>query len=118
MKSLGVSVALFVFATIVMVGAANAACPHEFGLKSLNGNKQTRIIFKNRARSEEESFKIYWLDYNGRRKLYKHLFKGETFTINTFLTHPWLVTAPVPGGGEDCIKIYMPDPGRRVVTLR
>lgn len=92
-------------------------CPYEAGLASLNSNHGAKITFINRSASEEDSYKIYWLDFQGNRKLYTTLYRGDRWSVNTFLSHPWLVTAPVPGGGEDCIQIYMPDPGQRTVVF-
>lgn len=95
-----------------------AVCDGEGEVRSLNGDIATTIAFMNRADSEEDSYKIYWLDYQGNRKLYATIYKGQTHEQATFLSHPWVVTSPVPGGGEICLGIYMPDPGWREVILR
>ncbi len=97
---------------------AGPRCPGENRMRSIAGDIPATITFRAVGENDETQFKIYWLDYDGRRKFYKHLFAGEAYTQQTYMTHPWLVTAPVPGGGEDCIAIYQPKRGGRTVTLR
>jgi len=42
---------------------------------------------------------IYWIDFDGDRVLYREgLAAGATWTVSTFLTHPWLVVAAGTGG--------------------
>jgi hypothetical protein len=42
---------------------------------------------------------IYWIGYQGERRLYREkLAAGDSWTIGTFLTHPWLVVASGTGG--------------------
>ena len=98
--------------------APPAFCPVERTLKSRNSDHSTLIVFRNTAESEEDSFKIYWLDGQGRRKLYATVFKGQTHRQQTFMTHPWVITSPQPGGGEICIGVYMPDAQERVIRLQ
>lgn len=97
---------------------AQSFCPGEGSMRSLSGDTPTTIRFEVIGENDETQFKIYWLDYQGRRKFYKHLFAGQSYTQQTYMTHPWLVTAPVPGGGEDCVAIYEPRRGGGTVTLR
>ncbi|MEL6373285.1 MAG: lysozyme inhibitor LprI family protein [Pseudomonadota bacterium] len=100
-----------------VVPVANQRCEGERRMRSLNSRAPTKITFVNRARSEEDVYKIYWIDFNGRRKLYRTLFKGQRYVQPTYMTHPWVITSPIPGGGELCIRIVMPDPGSRRVVL-
>lgn len=94
------------------------ACSHEGRLRSTKGDIKTNLNFRVVGENDETQFKIYWLDYQGRRQFYKHVFAGDSYNQGTFMTHPWLVTSPIPGGGEDCIAIYMPNQGGRTITLR
>ena len=87
-------------------------------MRSIHGDQPTNIRFRVIGENDETQFKIYWLDYEGRRVFYKHVFAGDVYNQQTFLTHPWLVTAPEPGGGEFCIEIFLPKPGGRTITLR
>jgi len=118
MKKLVNTLALGLVLTIASTAIAAAKCPGEAGKRSKNGDVSTSIKFRVIGENDETQFKVYWLDYNGHRVLYKHAFAGDTWTQQTFMTHPWLITAPVPGGGEDCIGVYMPKRGGRTITLR
>lgn len=119
MSKLLVTVLLTAGLAFPMIGAAEAqtSCPGEAGARSLTGDTPTNIRFRAVGENDETQFKIYWLDYQGRRVFYKHLFAGESYDQQTYMTHPWLVTAPVPGGGEDCIAIYEPQRGGRTIVL-
>ena len=94
------------------------SCAQEGRLRSTSGDRKARLRFRVIGENDETQFKLYWLDYQGRRQFYKHVFAGDVYDQQTFVTHPWVVTAPIPGGGEDCIAIYMPTEGRRTITLR
>jgi hypothetical protein len=94
------------------------SCSQEARLRSKSGDRSTRISFRAIGENDETQFKIYWLDYQGRRQFYKHIFAGDTHNQQTYMTHPWVVTAPIPGGGEDCVAIYMPTKGGRTIKLR
>ena len=94
------------------------SCAEEDSLRSMRGDEKTNIQFNVIGENDETQFKLYWLDYQGHRQFYKHVFAGDTHNQQTFMTHPWVVTAPVPGGGEDCIAIYMPKKAGRTVSLR
>ena len=95
-----------------------ALCRGEVQYRSLASVEKASLQFRNRSRSTQDSYRIYWLDFRGRRKFYRHIYPGDTFNANTFLSHPWVVTAPVRGGGEDCINVYWPTRGNRVIVLR
>jgi hypothetical protein len=73
--------------------------------------------FVNAAESAEDMFSVFWLDYDGQRQHYGDVYPGDTFRLQTFVTHPWLVAYPEPGGGELCHHIYLPAPSPTTVTL-
>ena len=56
---------------------------------------------------------ILWLDFNGQPKDYANLSDGEQVVLDTFMTHPWMIT----DGPGNCLQIVMPHPGARVVEL-
>ncbi len=58
-------------------------------VKSLNSNTAAQITFTNGSGQEA---KVYWLDFDGHRVLYKVLTAGESYDQQTYLTHPWIVT--------------------------
>jgi len=78
---------------------------------SVSGDYETSITFHNRSLAVR---RIYWLDYQGQRKLYKELLAGQQQRLNTYLTHPWLVT----DGNDRALDIYYPDSRERLVELR
>lgn len=65
--------------------------PHETpeSPRSLNSNTPATLRFVNRG---AHTVRVHWLDFEGRRIFYSSLPPGQSYTQNTFLTHPWLVT--------------------------
>ena len=57
--------------------------------------------------------KVYWLDNNGERQLYRELKPGESYGLETYLTHPWVVTDE----HGKAVGLYFPDGQKRTVTL-
>jgi len=82
----------------------------EKGLKSENGNVKTRITFVNRSK---QPVKAYWLDYNGERVFYKELKPSESYSLDTFVTHPWLITDL----HDNAWDVYMPTVQPRTVII-
>ena len=56
---------------------------------------------------------IFWLDYEGRRVFYEILFPDQSYAVNTFVSHPWVVTTTA----GDCLRIYMPEANPGYVEL-
>ncbi|PYL06467.1 MAG: hypothetical protein DME33_13590 [Verrucomicrobia bacterium] len=82
----------------------------EKGLKSETGNVKARITFVNRSK---QPLKVYWLDYNGERVLYKKLKPSESYTQDTYMTHPWLITDL----HDNAWDVYMPTMQPRTVII-
>jgi hypothetical protein len=82
----------------------------EKGLKSETGNVKARITFVNRSK---QPLKVYWLDYNGERVLYKKLKPSESYTQDTYMTHPWLITDLY----DNAWDVYMPTVQPRTVII-
>lgn len=78
---------------------------------SVSGKFKTKIQFLNRS---GEIRKVFWLDYEGNRRLFKELLPGQDHSLNTYLTHPWLITDK----GDMALEIYFPDTKGRVIELR
>ena len=57
--------------------------------------------------------KVYWLDKNGERMLYRELKPGESYELGTYLSHPWVVT----DADGNALGLYFPDGRKRTVTL-
>jgi hypothetical protein len=79
--------------------------------RSLNSDTKALITFVNRS---GQSVNIYWIDFGGNRQLYKTLEAGGSFSQQTYLTHPWLIT---DAGGRPW-NVYMPQARPRTVYLQ
>ncbi len=73
----------------------------EAKVKSTSSAIPTEIRFVNEL---SYPVKVYWLDYQGKRAYYAEVEPHATFTQQTFLTHPWLVT----DGNEKPLAIFLP----------
>jgi hypothetical protein len=82
----------------------------EKDLKSENGDVKTRITFVNRSK---QPVKAYWLDYSGERVFYKELKPSESYSLDTFVTHPWLITDL----HDNAWDVYMPTVQPRTVII-
>ena len=58
-------------------------------LYSIESKTPLKIAFYNHT---QQMRKLYWIDFEGNLALYATLQPSDTFNVNTFLTHPWLVT--------------------------
>ncbi len=97
------------FADILSWGWGNAElvpldCSLEASLKSTDGSTPTAITFTNPGPAARN---VYWLDYFGQRQPYNlGLSGGTSYTQQTYLTHPWVIT----DSGNNCQQIFMPVP--------
>jgi hypothetical protein len=62
----------------------------EHELRSTPTRTRARLLVRNRS---NEELKLYWLDFEGARKLYASIPPLGTSFQNTFAQHVWLVTA-------------------------
>ena len=85
-------------------------CASEHRAKSpAEPSAATNITFKNYRGS---TARIYWIDFNGTRKLYASVEHGQSHVQPTFMTHPWVVTDDT----GRCLGLYLPEgPNREVV---
>jgi hypothetical protein len=75
------------------------SCDSESNFASQPSTEATAMTFVNRS---DEPVKIYWLSFQGGRKLYQYLPPGARHTQKTFIRHNWLVT----NLAEQCIGIF------------
>ena len=74
------------------------------GQRSLNSDTPVTVTFRNLS----DGFRsVMWIGFDGVPKNYANLNPGESYTINTFLTHPWMFT----DGPGNCIEMFMPQMG-------
>jgi hypothetical protein len=85
-------------------------CRNRGNLSSQMSDEATKLTFINRSGATRN---IVWLDFASNAKSFGRLKNGEQIELDTFLTHPWMVT----DSGGACLQIVMPEPGGRVVEL-
>ncbi|KAF9458150.1 von Hippel-Lindau disease tumor suppressor, beta/alpha domain-containing protein, partial [Collybia nuda] len=56
---------------------------------SLNGGASTYVTFFN---NRFEAVRVYWIDMEGKKKLYETLQPGGTYQQQTYVNHPWVIT--------------------------
>ena len=98
-------------ALTALPAAADYSCSKYGTVKSQNSNTPAKLTFINKT---PEMRVIEWINYQGGLQEYARLDPGQSYTVNTFLTHPWLVS----DGPGNCYKIYLPKAGSRTVKLK
>lgn len=90
--------------------ATKVSCRRLGKIRSKYSNRPAKITFVNNSGMYRS---ILWLDFKGRPKEYANLNAGEQVTLDTYLSHPWMVT----DGPGNCIQIALPRSGASVVKL-
>jgi hypothetical protein len=102
-------------AALLIAAASSAAlaedCRDERAIKSADSNKSTKVQFKNESKSR---VRVFWLNYEGKREHYSDIAPGRSYSQDTFMTHPWVVTDP----NGQCILLFRPLPGATLATIR
>ena len=92
-------------------GSAEAASCGQFGnLRSQESRTKVTVTFVNRTNAYRS---VDWLDFNGRPVNYANLNPGETYRVDTYLTHPWMIT----DGPGNCVQMVLPRRGQRVIDI-
>jgi hypothetical protein len=109
--SLVLALAVAIFAMLPDLAFADS-CSLLGSVRSTNSNTPARLTFINKTSGGRS---IIWIGFSGETHQYKWLEPGGKWTVNTFLTHPWLVT----DGPGNCYGIYVAS-GRsdRIVLTR
>jgi VHL beta domain len=66
-------------------------------------------------RKDGTKIDVYWLDFNGAREKYLTLAFEEDVVLQTYLTHPWVITA---AGEDTALKVVLPTPAPGVIIVR
>ncbi|MBS1594007.1 MAG: hypothetical protein JST90_06760 [Bacteroidetes bacterium] len=80
------------------------SCDQMSGLKSQNSLSPVDVTFTNHCK---RTLHINWLDYSGSEVSYKDLADGESWTVPTYLTHPWVIRKT----DNACSTILIPKTG-------
>lgn len=91
--------------------AAEFSCKARTTLRSQNSIRPTTITFVNTSGSYRA---IAWIDSSGQLKDFGGLNTGERKTVNTFVTHPWMIQT----GPGDCLQIFTPSAKPTTINLR
>ena len=77
------------------------SCSKLGSIRSKYSNRPTKIAFVNNSGAYRG---ILWIDFKGNPKEYANLQPGQSITLDTFQTHPWMVT----DGPGNCLQMALP----------
>lgn len=92
--------------------AVRSNCPAPGSLRSANSSNAVKITIANR---NNQTLKIYWLDYQGGMKFYRDLAPGGSYVQATYVSHPWIA---VDGGGRCVGGVFLPGQQGTVWEIR
>ena len=79
-------------------------CEAYANVRSQNSIVPATVTFDNQT----DGYRVVlWIDFDGLAATDGRVEPGESSTINTYLTHPWMMT----DGPGNCLEIHMPQPG-------
>ncbi len=104
----GLAIATTIALGIASGDAEAAGC--NLGAKSKKSTASVKVKFVNKS---GEYRGVFWLDYNGKMVNYANLNPGESYTIDTFVSHPWVFT----DGPGNCIEMFYPAKGKNRYNL-
>ena len=68
-------------------------------------NVKRKFNFVANGPRNTDRFEICWLDYDGQRKKYKTLTHGQSWTVKTYPSHPWLVLRVSNSVAKSCFAL-------------
>ena len=90
--------------------------PPKFGaaLRAIDEAEPTSVEFVNRT---GKSLQIYHVNADGRREAYRTLRAGQSLKVETYVTHPWVVT---DAAGATTIGVFLPlkQPGKVLLVAK
>ena len=90
--------------------ATNVSCTKLGSIRSKYSNRPTKITFVNNSGAYRG---ILWIDFKGQPKDYANLQAGQQITLDTFQSHPWMVT----DGPGNCLQMALPRSGPSLVAI-
>jgi hypothetical protein len=79
-------------------------CEHLSGIRSINSLDAVNLTFINNSKRE---LNINWIDYDGMEVSYFELADGDTVSVPSYLTHPWIIRLT----NNACSTILIPKAG-------
>ena len=95
-------VALVVLGAVQPANAGVESCDTVDGVRSVTYGQEATLTITNYLSS---SVRVYWINYQGNRVLYRNLGPGESYRQKTYFTHIWLAT--LEDGG--CASLFLVD---------
>ncbi len=92
------------------IPADELPCREAADLRSKNSNSLAKLTFINASNATRS---VVWLDFEGKTKPYATLAPGQQVTIDTYLTHPWVVN----DASGDCSQVFTPNATINVARL-
>jgi VHL beta domain len=90
--------------------AQELSCTQRNEVHSINSDVPTKVTFVNTSGMYRS---IMWIDFKGGLKDYGGLEAGKQMTLDTFVTHPWMIAT----GPGDCLQIFMPAAAPATIDL-
>ena len=81
--------------------AIAVAVPYSPTLKSVSASPKITMRVLNHG---NEELALYWVDYSGATRPYGKVGAGNTWTVTTYGTHPWLIANP----RDEIVGIFVP----------
>ncbi len=75
-----------------------SGCPQEGHIKSPSSFDKATVTFDNETAGD---LKVYWIDFNGKRKFYSDLKAHSKYDQATWIGHVWVVA----NGSDQCVKL-------------
>jgi hypothetical protein len=88
----------------------DSACADEAKYKSLDGLHKAALTVINNS---DETVKVYWLNYQGKRTFYRDLAPRTSYVQETWLTHPWVISSLA----GDCYRFLVMNSLQQSVTV-
>lgn len=82
-------------------------------LRSINPGEQNKVTvtFKN---STSDTARLYWVDYEGKRKDYGELKPDASMVLQTYYGHPFIFTSQ----NESCLAVFFPSGETSLAVLK
>lgn len=95
---------------VLPAGGQMLSCNDIGQIRSVGGGPATTVIFVNNSDGYRT---LFWLDFNGTPVQYASLNPGESYSQETAVGHPWMIT----DGPGNCLEVYSPAPGQSVFSI-
>jgi hypothetical protein len=87
--------------TNISLALTAVAVPYSPTLKSISSSPQITVRVINKG---NEELTLYWVNYSGATISYGTVKAGNTWTVATYGTHPWLIANP----RDEIVGIFIP----------